>query len=225
MKLSWLTNNWWLKIGALILAVILWFYVAGEETVETTFKMPIQLKLAEEMAVTEQSASEVDAAVRGRRELIDRMMGQDLICYIDLTVYEESGTIVLPVEGKFLSLNPDLAVIKIRPEHLKIKIDRLIQKVLPVKLVTVGGPAPGYRMVGFAIDPVSALIKGPQSYLQNRSYVETESVDITGRRKSFKKMVPLESVPMEGSKVPPQFVEVVVQIEKTPEDVKVKSKK
>ena len=220
MKLMWLKHNWWLKIGALILAVILYLYVAGEETIETVFKIPVQLELAVEMAVTEQSADEVDVIIRGRRELIDRMTRDDLVCLIDLTAYTESGNIVFPIERKFLSLDTDFTVIKIRPEHLKIKIDRLIQKVLPVKLVTIGGPAPGYRMVGFVIDPVSALMKGPQSYLQDRSYMETESIDITGRRKSFKKMVPLKSVPMEGSKTPPQFVEVVIQIGKMPEKAK-----
>lgn len=218
----WFTNNLWIKFWALILAVSLWFYVAGEETVESDFKIPMQLVLAEGMVVTEQDAKEISIFIRGRKDIISKLPKNELVCKIDLSAYKEPQTIIFPIDRKILPLDPEVNILEMHPEHVLIKIDRLVQKVMPVRVETFGEPAPGYKVGGFIIDPISALIKGPEGYLKDMVYIDTEPVDVTGRQKSFKKMVPIKSIPSVGEKTPPQFIEVVVKIE---ENLKVKTKK
>lgn len=213
MKLNWITNNLLIKIGALLLALALWFYVAGEEKVELEFKIPIELNLAEEVVVTEQNATELRILVSGRKEVISRLTEKQLSSKIDLTNHNELQTIIFPVDRHNVPVDSDIKVLKIVPINLIVKIDKLTEAVLPVEVVTKGKPATGYKIEGFVIDPISALVKGPEKYLDKLKYIKTESIDVTGRRKSFKKMVPLESIPMVGEKIPPQFVEVVVRIE------------
>lgn len=212
MKIGWITHNLWLKLWALVLAIGLWFYVAGEETVQADLKIPVQLVLAEGMVVTEQSVDTIDVSVNGRKEIISKLLEGELVSRIDLTSYKEPKTIVLSVERKYLPLKPEVNILHMFPERLEVKIDRLVQKIMPIRVETFGEPAPGYRVEGFIIDPISALIKGPEGYLKDLVYIDTEPVDVTGRQKSFKKMVPLKSVPMVGNKEPSQFIEVVVKI-------------
>lgn len=216
LSLTGLTHNLLIKIGALVLAAGLWFYVAGEETVEVNLKIPVQLVLANGLAVTEQDAKDIDVTIRGRKEIISRLAGEELVGKVDLTNYKEAQTLTFPIEHKFLPFSPEIKILKITPENLKVKIDRSIQKVMPVRVLTFGEPAPGYKVEGFIVDPISALVKGPEKYLKDMIYIDTELVDVTGRQKSFKKMAPLVSIPMVGEKVPPQFVEVVVKIVETP---------
>lgn len=216
LSLTGLTHNLLIKIGALVLAVSLWFYVAGEETIETDFKIPVQLVLANGLVVTEQDAKDIDVIIKGRKEIISRLANEELVSKIDLSNYKEPQTLIFPIEHKFLPFYPEIKILKITPENLKVKIDKLVQKVMPIRVVTLGEPAPGYKVGGFIVDPISALVKGPENYLKDMIYIDTEPIDVTGRQKSFKKMVPLVSVPMVGEKVPPQFIEAVVKIEEGP---------
>lgn len=216
LSLTGLTHNLLIKIGALVLAIGLWFYVAGEETIEADFKIPIQLMLANGLVVTEQDAKDIDVTIKGRKEIISKLASDELVSKIDLTNYKEAQTLTFPIEHKFLPFSPEIKILETNPERLKVKIDRLVQKVMPVRVVTFGEPAPGYKVEGFVIDPISALIKGPEEYLKDMIYIDTEPVDITGRQKSFKKMAPLVSIPMVGEKSQPQFIEVVVKIIENP---------
>lgn len=216
MKINLLTDNLFIKMWALVLAVGLWFYVAGEETVQTDLKIPIQLVLASGMVVTEQKIDVINISVSGRKEVISKLTEKELVSQIDLTSYTEPKTVVFSIERKYLPLAPEVNILQMVPERLEVKIDRLEQKVMPVRVETFGEPAPGYKVEGFIIDPISALVKGPEGYLKDLVYIDTEPVDVTGRQKSFRKMVPLKSIPMLGEKSPPQFVEVVVKIGETP---------
>lgn len=212
MRTTWLTHNFWIKLGAFVLAIGLWFYVAGEETVQTDLKIPIQFVLAEGMVITEQKIDLLTISVSGRRDVISKLAEGELVCKVDFTNYKEPLTRAFTVERDLLPLDPEITVLEIIPESLEVKIDRLVQKVMPVRVVTEGESAPGYKVEGFVIDPISAIIKAPSGYLKDMLYIDTEPVDVTGRQKSFRKMVPLKSVPMVGEKAPPQFVEVVVKI-------------
>lgn len=220
MKIKWISNNFWIKFWALLLAIGLWFYVAGEETIEVNMKMPISLILAEDMLVTEQGVMNVNVMLKGRKDVIEKLKGKELYCRIDLSAYSESEVIILSIEPEYFSFGKNINILNIYPKQLKIKIDKLSQRVLPVKLITEGGAAAGYRMESFTIDPVAAMIKGPEGVLKDLVYIDTEPVDITGRTKSFKKMVPLKSVAALEDKLPPQFVEVFVKIGEVPEEMK-----
>lgn len=207
-----IVHNLWIKVWALVLAIGLWFYVAGEETIQAGLKIPIQLVLASDMVVTEQGVDAINISVSGRKEVISKLTERELVSQIDLTSYTEPKTVVFSIERKYLPLDPGVNILQMVPERLEVKIDRLVQKVMPVRVETFGEPATGYKVDGFIIDPISALVKGPEGYLKGLVYIDTEPVDVTGRQKSFKKMVPLKSIPMFGEKSPPQFVEVVVKI-------------
>lgn len=222
MRINCLAHNLWIKSWSLVLAVGLWFYVAGEETVETDFRIPIQLVLSSDMVVTEQEITDIGVFIRGRKEIISKLSKNELVSKIDLTTYTQPQTVIFPIEHKILPLAPEINILEIKPDRLVIKIDRLVQKIMPVRVVIFGEPAPGFNVEGFIIDPISALVKGPESYLKDMVYIDTEPVDVIGRQKSFKKMVSLNPIPMIGEKAPPQFVEVVVKIGEKP---KIKTKK
>jgi len=214
MKLTWVTNNLWSKVGAVCLAVGLWFFVAGEETVEEHLKIPIKLILAEEMVVTEQEIRSLDVFVKSRKEILDQLSTSDLVCKIDLSSYTEPQTMIFSVDKGDIPLsNKEVNIVKITPDRVRVKIDRLVKRVMPIHVVTEGEAAPGYEVAGFIIDPVSTMVRAPEGYLKDREYIDTEPVDITGRQKSFRKMTTLRPLAVSGESKSVQSVEVVVRIE------------
>lgn len=214
MKTNWLVHNFWTKLGALILAIVLWFYVAGEERVEKEFRVPVRFYLNEGMVITEQDVSELNVLTGGRKEVVSGLQEKEILVTIDFRkpIYAEPQKIVFSINRGNIPLKPEISVLKIVPESVAVRIDRQAEKALPVEVVTKGVPAPGYKLEGFVLDPVSTMVNGPSEYLNTLSHIKTEAIDITGRRKTFKRMIPLELIPVIGERPPPQFVEVVVMI-------------
>lgn len=212
MKINYITHNFWIKVWALIFAAGLWFYVAGEESIETRFKVPIKLELAPDMIAAEQKADTLDVYIKGRKEVVAKLENEKLVSKINLISYQEPQTIILSVDRRYLPFGPQIDILYIRPERLEVRIDKLMERVIPVRAVTEGETAPGYSIEGFIIDPIAVKVKGPESYIKELTFIDTETIDVTGRQKSFRKMVPLKAIPMGGEKVPPQFVEVVVKM-------------
>ena len=98
MKVNWLIHNFWLKLGALLLAFGLWLYVAGEEKVEVELKIPIRLKLAEGIVVTKQDVSGLRIFGVGRKEVISKLMEKQISYDIDFSKYIKPQTVIFPID-------------------------------------------------------------------------------------------------------------------------------
>lgn len=210
MNISWIKNNIWIKVGALVLAIILWFYVAGEERIETKLTIPIEFQLSENMVVYEQEMSFIEVIVNGRKDLISKV--ENVSSSFDLRDYKEPQTVTFQIQREDIPIAPEIKVIQMFPSRLMVKIDKLTEKKLPIKAIITGESAYGFSVDGTLLDPVSSIVIGPEQLLSDMKYIETEPVDITGRRKSFRKMVRLKMIPLKGHQVPPQFVEVIIKI-------------
>lgn len=225
MSLKWITNNWLNKICAFILAVGLWYYVAGEESIETTLKIPVELELSKGMVAVKQSADTITVTLKARKDTINQIRDKASTCVIDLTYNADPKTVIVPIEKKNLPFVSNVDIVRITPERVEVNIDRLVQRVVPVRVPTEGTPAPGYEVQGFIIDPISALVKGPESFVKDLVYIDTDSIDVTGRQKTFRKTVQLKTAHMLGEKMPSQLIEVVVKIGEVQKTEKAKIKK
>ena len=58
--LKWLTHDWGLKLISFILAVGLWYYAVGEESVEVERTIPLEIEVMNEQM------SVLDSSVRAR---------------------------------------------------------------------------------------------------------------------------------------------------------------
>ncbi len=55
----------------------------------------------------------------------------------------------------------------------------------------VGEPAPGYRVLSLKVTPLSVLVRGRQTLLEQLDRVQTEPIDITGLKEPFRQQVTL----------------------------------
>ena len=80
-----LTENWMMKLLSLIFALVLWFFVMGEQDLEKGFAVPVELSsLPEGLIVSNDVPSLLDVRISGPRTVLMNLQQSDLAIDIDL---------------------------------------------------------------------------------------------------------------------------------------------
>jgi len=98
-----------------------------------------------------------------------------------------------------IAINPDLIpmpsgvqITRVNPAYLRVKVDRLIKKLVPVKVVVSGNPAGSYSINGMLARPSTILICGAQTAVALVDEIFTKPIDVTARSESFKKEIAVD---------------------------------
>ncbi|MFO7832309.1 MAG: YbbR-like domain-containing protein, partial [Desulfuromonadaceae bacterium] len=90
-----------------------------------------------------------------------------------------------------LNLPRSIVVSRMSPSYVDVKLERLVQKEVPLQVVFDGTPSPGYSIVEVMAAPDVVAVEGAESEIKRVSEVETEAVDVSGLKTSFSLTVPL----------------------------------
>ncbi len=162
---AFFTQNLGYKLVALLLALLLWFDVATDET--TIIEYPVPLRIAVEgrdMIITSDLPDEVDVSFSGT--------GQDL-----LRLDKESLAILKSVEGgendtTVVSLDPrdvqrpddlDVTPVAVTPGQVRVVTDRFIEKTVQLEIVGKPMADEGYQVLNVRVEPRSVKVRGVTS--------------------------------------------------------------
>ncbi len=183
----WIGHNPFLKIMALIIGIVVWI-IASRWVYETsTLIVPVELKLAEGMTVTGITPAKVTVTLEYPREshnLIEEGKGELKLIH-DLTGNRTPGRINFELQAADLTRPARFRVVSVSPSRVTAEIDRLAEKVLPVKVVYRGTPRGGYRLAGQRVIPPEVRVPGPATILEEMTEIKTEPVNIMGREITF----------------------------------------
>ena len=84
-----------------------------------------------------------------------------------------------------------LTVTRISPAYVDVKLERIRDKQVPVRVVLSGEPAAGFRVRHVRVTPARVAISGAESELKTISEVVTEGIDLAGVSESFSQTVSL----------------------------------
>jgi YbbR domain-containing protein len=172
---------------ALIVGIVVWI-IASRWVYETsTLVVPVELKLAPGMTVTDIAPSQVTVVLEYPREshdLIEEGKGEIKLIH-DLTGNRTSGRVNFELQGEDLTRPARFRVVSLIPSRITAEIDNLAEKVLPVKVVYRGAPRRGYRVAGQRVIPPEVKVIGPETTLEEMTEIETEPVNIMGREITF----------------------------------------
>ena len=227
----WLTKNWGAKLISLILAVGLWYYAVGEEGIEVTRTIPIEIKVEKEkMSIVGKPTRLVMVTLQAPRSLLTNLASEELKAEHVIRKVENPGDYSFRLEpGEIRLPSEKVRVLRIEPEVIQVKIDEMIVQKLEVDPVFLGEPAFGYRVDrdNLQLDPQSVLVEGPKSQLEKMAKIKTQLIDVVGRVRSFRKTIRLSEEP--GLKVLSElWIDAYIPIqetlsEKTFEKIPVKS--
>ena len=169
-----------LRIASLVLAVGLWFGIAGRQTAERGVVVPVELRnVPRDLELTGEAVSSVDIRVRASPSLINSLQPGAIRAAIDLAGAHEGERIV--------QLSPDeieapqgFRVIKITPSLLTLNLERTMRKTIPVRPRVIGRPAAGFEVAELTSDPAEVEVAGPRSRVQEIESAFTEPLSVEG---------------------------------------------
>ena len=209
-----LVDNWPIKLTALGLAAVLWAAVAAQEP--TTQIVPVVVRVEPPPGRNLVGAiPEVRALFRGiPRELIK--------LYADAPIIRK--TLPDTITGSSFALElavSDIAVIdgaavnaqQIEPQSIRITLDDVSRKSVPVVNRVTIEPDSGYQIFGgVTVSPSSITIQGPQDRVAAVTSIGTESVALSGVRAPLRRRVPLSTTDLAGLRPSQTSVTVTAEI-------------
>jgi YbbR domain-containing protein len=188
--LNW-PNNWGLKLISLIFAIFLWYFVVGEDKVDTTVYIPVEIvNLPREMVIANQFKKQLEATVSGPRGLISSINRQGITKTINLAK-ATPGTIVIRNEPDTIGFPRGITVSRIQPTHITLLVDELVEIELPIQARTTGAPASGHELAGVAFEPPSIKLSGPKGVIGQEKALTAKPIDIGGLKESTTIQIPL----------------------------------
>lgn len=186
-----LTENWTLKLISLVFALVLWMFIMGERRQEVGYRVPLELQnIPAGLMIANEVPSLVDVRVSGPRTLLMKVADGDISIAVDLTDLKPGLTTFKRLEER-LNLPSGLRVTRLSPSFIDLKLERIKQKSVPIKIALVGEPLEGAQVGRVRANPAKVVVEGAESELKSVHEVTTEPVELDGVNESFSLIVPL----------------------------------
>ncbi len=182
-----LTNNWGLKLIAILFALILWFAVINidDPVVSETFKnVPVQLVNTEVLTeagltyeVLDNTTVVESITIYGPRTLVESLKENDIIARADLNDITVANTVAINVSVDARN-SSKITNIRSSLECVKLNIEESKSKQLVINAQTNGKLASGYIVGGIELDQNRIRVSGPESVV-SKIYTAKVNADVT----------------------------------------------
>lgn len=220
MQLSHLLfRNLSTKLLALGIACATWYILTGqrrERISERNYRIPLSIvNVPKGTMVVSPLPDSVDVRVRGAFTPLRALEPSKLEALVDLAD-AVPGEKRYPLGPGDINVPSDIEVIAISPAEIRLVLDSVAEKTLPITAQLSGQPAPGARLDEVGVEPRNARLLGPAKTLERLSSVATQPVSLEGRDASFTESTTLD-LPAPGLRVREgQLVTVRVKIMPAP---------
>ena len=174
-------QNLGLRIISVLLAIGLWIFVnAGQHSSVEAFSIPISYRgLPPGFVITNPHPDFVKIQLSGPQTLLSLVDPNRLMLRLDLNgVGVGQASFKIGLES--LNVPRGTAITSISPSQIVLDVDKIVDRNLPVHVVTIGTPANGYRVGSIESSPSRLSVRAPSRELGSLEAIETETVDLTG---------------------------------------------
>ncbi len=169
-------RNLGLKGLALAISVALWWFVAGESSVQYGFSVPIELRrVPAGMAITNTVDRRVDVRVAGPATLIGTIPRNEITAVVDLS-RARPGRTVHPLTEQSIAVPSGVRVVRITPDSVEVALARLERRRLPVSARIAGSPRIRSRIARITVDPPELEVEGLPDDFANLKSLSTEEL-------------------------------------------------
>lgn len=187
-------KNWQTAILAVALAIFTWFLVTGREVVETWVDMPLVMTNPPEGLIIEGGlVDKIQVRLRGPKGLVGNLSTQNLSYSVDVSKLN-IGEQVVEIEYSKLPLPSFYDIVEVKPNRLKLIVDRLISKKVSVEAAWSGDLNPDYKLLEIAASPDLVVLRGPETLLRkiNKTRVVMKEDFVEDVPRSWSKDVGIE---------------------------------
>jgi len=216
---SLIFKNLPLKLGALFLALLLWFHATTDQIHEYTFQYPLKIvNLPENLILAEGIPSFAQVLIQGKgKQLIKFIFTKKNEIEIDGSDFRAKQVkYKLPIERINLPKEEGLVIKEIvSPKDLNLKIDYLVKKkvkVIPEVEISI---EPDFLQKGkLRIQPEEITISGPRRFVRLIKSAYTEKRVFSNLKESINEKIKLISPEDYNVEYSPEEVTLWVNVEK-----------
>jgi len=234
-----LTRNLDLKVAAILLALVTWYYLATAGIEERRFSgIAVRVvNLPETVALLSLDVPTVNITLKGPRRELDALGSGELFAVVDLgsvtLTKGEPESPRIPLETRHIRVGRDAAraerlaggvrLVRSDPEAIPLTLDRVKEVLLDVEVVTEGEPEAGMSLTKTPLQN-KVKVRGAFRLLSRLSTIRTEAIRVDGLSARLRRRVPLqrEVVSPDYGTVPifpePAVVDVVLDVVETPDE-------
>jgi YbbR domain-containing protein len=181
-------EDWLIKAIALFITVTLWLGVTGlrAPTSARLRGIPLNLRVSNEIEVTNSPVQEVDLVVTGDKRKIDLLNQRDLIVSLDLTdVPAGERTVQMTAENVSIELPTGIRLEEIQPNRIAVRLEGVAEREVTVKAETEGAVAENFEIYNKTVTPAKVRVRGPESFIRSLDSISTEKINLDDRREDF----------------------------------------
>jgi YbbR domain-containing protein len=183
-----LFRNLGMKLLALGIALLVWFVLSAqrrERISERSYRIALSVvNIPAGMIIASPVPAAVDIRVRGPFTALRQVDPEKLEAVIDLGGATR-GERLYRLAPEDVNVPPEIEVIAITPAEVRIVLDSVAEKVLPIEANVTGSPADGFAVTDVSVEPRSARIVGPSAALAKMASIKTDPVSVAERGDSF----------------------------------------
>jgi YbbR domain-containing protein len=180
------------KILAVLLAIIVWYVVVGEERAEVGLTVPLELiNIPRDLIVVNNVTQGIDIRVNGPRSLVRALSTENLSKSLDLS-NTRSGNVSFSISSEGIPLPRGVKVTRINPTQVTVVLQKLAIKKVKVKPRITGKPAAGFEVDTLKVTTEEVEIAGPEEVVANLENLFTKPIDIQGVKTSLKQRTSLD---------------------------------
>lgn len=194
-------KDWVLKLLSLGFALLLWFFVVGEQKAEVNVSIPLELvNIPAGLVIANDIPSHIDVKVYGPRSMIRAMTTKGIMRVIDLKD-ATPGKITVHISPDSLSLPGAVRALRTQPSNVEIVLEPLVLSDFPVKPVLKGMAAKYHKVLDTEVYPPRMVLSGPENVIKAMKEVRTFPVELDGASDDITRKVGLD---LQGLNVSPE---------------------
>lgn len=147
-------------------------------------------KVPKGLIVTDIPLKGIEVRVRGLKSMVRTLSHLKIRYRINLSKVK-IGLNVIPIRKARFPFPKGISILYINPGIITVRVEKEIEKNLPVQISLIGKPAKGFAVVRTKVEPASVILRGDLATLGPMNKVSTKRIDITGLSASFKKKAAL----------------------------------
>jgi YbbR domain-containing protein len=188
-------RNLGLKLFSVVAACFLWYSInVLERDAERVVRVPVTIRrVAQGLMVTNPPVETVAVTLSGPRTILDSIDESKTRLLVNLARVRPGD---VQVDLKAANVSPELPkridVVRIQPARLRVLLERVSRKTLPVKVDLAGSPAFGYTVARAPATPSMVEVAGPAPAVEELRTIRTEPIDLTGVSQSTSRDVMLQ---------------------------------
>ena len=193
--MNYIFHNFWYKLAALGLAVVIWVIIQGEQILEINREVAINLTIPDGYAIRGETSRVVAMTIKGPRVMVmetARILKADI--EIPALKAKRYRVRVTPEQIKGVNQRLNLTI---HEPYFWVYVDETSTRTVPIRYIPHGTPAEGFFVKKVVLEPSHVKITGLKSDLLKIREVSTIPVDISDIK---------ESKTFEKALIPPQDI-------------------